>query len=180
MVRAFIGIGSNLDAPEHRVLDAVDALARLPDTEAGRRSALYRTAPWGETDQPDFVNAVVELRTMLDPETLLDELQRLENEAGRLRDPERRWGPRVLDLDLLWYGGQTIDHPRLTVPHPRMHERAFVLQPLSDLEPRLELPRGRVDTLLAGLEPAGIERLADADVDADAGAEDDLAKERTA
>ncbi len=161
MIRAFVGIGSNLGAPERRVLDAIDALGRLPATEPGRRSALYRTAPWGETDQPDFVNAVAELRTALEPEALLDELQKLENAAGRVRDPKHRWGPRVLDLDLLWFGGRALDTPRLTVPHPRMHERAFVLQPLCDLEPLLELPQGRVDALLAELGPAGVQRLPD-------------------
>ncbi|MBY6204969.1 2-amino-4-hydroxy-6-hydroxymethyldihydropteridine diphosphokinase [Halomonas denitrificans] len=167
MTRAFVGIGSNLGGPARRVLDAIDALGRLPDTEPGRRSPLYRTAPWGETDQPDFVNAVAELRTALDPEALLDELQRLETEAGRVRDPEHRWGPRVLDLDLLWFGGLEIDTPRLTVPHPRMHERAFVLQPLCDLEPRLELPRGRVDALLAELGPVGIDRVPEEDPETD-------------
>lgn len=164
MTRAFVGIGSNLDGPEARVREAVVALGELQSTWLDRCSGLYRTAPWGDRYQPDFVNAVVELQTELSADALLAELQRLEDEAGRERDPLRRWGPRNLDLDLLWFGGEAIDTDQLTVPHPRMHVRAFVLQPLCDLEPMLEIPgRGRADALLAALEVDDIERLPEPD-----------------
>ncbi len=160
--RTFIGIGSNLDDPQRQVRSAIDALAELPETMFDRSSGLYRTAPWGDTHQPDFVNAVVELQTGLSASDLLGALQAIENAAGRVRDPGRPWGPRRLDLDLLWFGGETIDLDDLVVPHPRMHERAFVLQPLCELEPMLDLPgRGRVDVLLAGLAADGIQRLSE-------------------
>lgn len=161
--RTFIGIGSNLDDPERQVRAAIDALARLPSTTFDRSSGLYRTMAWGDVQQPDFINAVVELQTGLTALELLAALQSLEDAAGRVRDPGRPWGPRELDLDLLWFGGETIETEELVVPHPRMHERAFVLQPLSELEPMLELPgRGRVDVLLAGLDLDGIRRLSEA------------------
>lgn len=164
MKRVFVGIGSNLGDPVRSVREAVDALAALPETVFDRCSALYRTPPWGDPNQPDFVNAVVEFATDLAPETLQGHLQRIEDAAGRERDPGRRWGPRSLDLDLLWYGGAGIDTTELTVPHPRMHERAFVLQPLCDLEPMLELPgHGRIDALLAGLDLSGIRRMSESE-----------------
>ncbi|NKI35456.1 2-amino-4-hydroxy-6-hydroxymethyldihydropteridine diphosphokinase [Wenzhouxiangella sp. XN79A] len=160
--RTFIGIGSNLGDPERQVRAAIDSLAGLPSTVFDRSSGLYRTAPWGDLHQPDFVNAVVELQTGLSAPALLAELKRLEDEAGRVRDAARRWGPRRLDLDLLWFGGEAIELDDLVVPHPRMHERAFVLQPLCELEPMLELPgRGRVDVLLAGLAIDGIQRVSE-------------------
>lgn len=163
MARAFVGLGSNLDGPEVRVREAVSALGALDRTELDRCSGLYRTAPWGDKYQPDFVNAVVELQTGLSAHDMLTALQGLEDAAGRERDTSRPWGPRCLDLDLLWFDGETIDTPDLTVPHPRMHERAFVLQPLCDLEPMLEIDGRRADVLLAGLDASGIERLPEPD-----------------
>lgn len=162
--RAFIGLGSNLDGPEARVREAIAALGGLERTWLDRCSGLYRTAPWGDRHQPDFVNAVVELQTGLSAERLLAALHHLEDAAGRQRDPRRRWGPRKLDLDLLWFGGEIIETADLTVPHPRMHERAFVLQPLCDLEPMLEIAgHGRADVLLAALDADDIQRLPEPD-----------------
>ena len=163
MARVFIGVGSNLDGPEVRVREAVVALGELDRTELDRCSGLYRTAPWGDQYQPDFVNAVVELQTGLSAHDLLAGLHDLEDAAGRERDASRPWGPRCLDLDLLWFGGETIGTADLTVPHPRMHERAFVLQPLCDLEPMLEIAGVRADVLLAGLDTSGIARLPEPD-----------------
>lgn len=156
---AWIGIGSNLDGPADHVRWAIDALADLPETERLAASPLYGSAPMGPADQPDYVNAVVRLRTTLAPHALLDELQRLETEAGRVRDGER-WGPRVLDLDLLLFGERRIADERLRVPHPGVGERIFVLRPLADLAPALTVPGvGRVDTLLARLPDGGLWRL---------------------
>jgi len=139
-VRAFVALGSNLEDPVQQVDAAIAALDHLPATRVLRASCLYRTPPWGVLDQPDFVNAVAELQTMLAPLDLLDALQRLESAAGRERT--RRFGPRVLDLDLLWHGHGSIDLPTLTLPHPRMHERAFVILPLAEIAPGWILPGG--------------------------------------
>ncbi|MEO9170350.1 MAG: 2-amino-4-hydroxy-6-hydroxymethyldihydropteridine diphosphokinase [Candidatus Baltobacteraceae bacterium] len=131
MPRAYIGIGSNLDDPRAQVLRAIDALAAFGTLEA--RSSIYRTAPWGETRQPDFMNAVVALQTRFDPLSLFRELKALERRFGRV-ETERRWGPRLLDLDVLLYAGVTKNTPDLTIPHPRLFERAFVLVPLAEID----------------------------------------------
>lgn len=155
---AYVGLGSNLEDPASQLQAAFDALAGIDGTRGLRRSRLYRTPPWGRIDQPDFVNAVAELRTVLAPEALLLELQRIERGAGRAR--RERWGPRVLDLDLLIHGDARRDMPALTLPHPHVHERAFVLLPLRDLAPDLEIPgRGRVRDLLSAVDCDGIEAL---------------------
>ena len=134
---AFVGIGSNLDDPRAQVLRGLRALERLPRSTLLRRSPLYRSAPV-DADGPDFVNAVAMLRTDLSPLDLLAALQDIERRHGRVRSAHH--APRTLDLDLLLYGGQTIDEPTLRVPHPRLHLRAFVLRPLLDIEPRLQAP----------------------------------------
>lgn len=158
---AWIGVGSNLDGPADRVRAAFDALATLPETVLVAASPLYGSAPMGPTDQPDYVNAVVQVRTALDPHALLDALQHREAEAGRERAGER-WGPRVLDLDLLVYGDRRIDDARLRVPHPGLAERIFVLRPLADLAPALEVPGlGRVDELLDRIPDGGLWPLAE-------------------
>ncbi len=158
MTLAYVALGSNLGNPRQQVLDAMAALAGLPDTRVLRRSALYRTPPWGVLEQPPFVNAVVELDTALSPPALLQELLALEQRAGRVR--AERNGPRTLDLDLLHVDGVQLDHPQLTLPHPRMAERAFVLLPLHDVAPALCLPGlGCVAELLSRVDPAGCERL---------------------
>jgi len=149
MARAFIALGSNLNHPRTQVLRGLETLARLPQTELVARSRLYRSAPWGVREQPDFVNAAAELQTTLEPRELLDALLVIERNTGRERNG-RRWGPRVLDLDLLLYGNHVLHEPGLTLPHPHLHERAFVLLPLNDLAPDLDVPgRGLVRELLA-------------------------------
>ena len=158
-VDAWIGVGSNLDGPAARVRAACDALAGLAASEAVAVSPLYASAPMGPPDQPDYVNAVVQLRTALSAHALLDALQALEQEAGRRRGGER-WGPRVLDLDLIAYGAARIDDARLQVPHPGAAERPFVLRPLADIAPGLDLPGlGRVDRLLARVSTGDLRRL---------------------
>ena len=144
MIRAYVGLGSNLAEPAAQVRQAIAALAALPQTTLAGSSPLYRTAPVGPQDQPDFINAVAAIDTALAPLDLLDALQALEQAAGRQR--LRHWGERTLDLDLLLYGDEQIRHPRLTVPHPHMAERAFVLVPLAALAPGLILPDGRAVT----------------------------------
>jgi 2-amino-4-hydroxy-6-hydroxymethyldihydropteridine diphosphokinase len=133
VIRAYIGIGSNLDEPEHQVRNAIEALRALGDVAAV--SSLYRTTPWGKTDQPDFVNAVVALDTKLEPRPLLHGLKWLERDLGRVEDGER-WGPRRIDFDILLYGDQEVHDNDLIVPHPRLRERAFALVPLVEIAPR--------------------------------------------
>lgn len=150
-VRAWIGLGSNLGDAASRVRAAVGVLAGLPETAAGPVSSLYRSAPVGVTDQPDFCNAVAGVDTALPPLDLLASLQAVERDHGRVRT--RRWGPRTLDLDILLYGDEVIDEPALTVPHPRLHERGFVLIPLAEVAPMLMVPGiGRVATLAEAVE----------------------------
>ena len=159
--RAFVGIGSNLDGPVEQVRRAIAALGRLPQTRCVRASSLYRTPPWGRTDQPSFINAVAELETALSPRALLDGLIGIEAAAGRVRALDR-WGPRVLDLDLLLYADRCIQEVDLQVPHPHLHERAFVLLPLAEIAAHTSVPgRGRIGDLLAGIDTAGLERLVD-------------------
>ncbi len=156
---AYVALGSNLGDSRQYLSDAVDAMDRLPRTRVTGRSRLYRTPPWGVVDQPPFLNAVVRLDTGLPPVELLDALLGIERAAGRRREGER-WGPRTLDLDLLHVEGVRSDDPRLILPHPRIAERAFVLLPLNDLAPDLEVPgQGRVAGLLAALDRSGCEVL---------------------
>jgi 2-amino-4-hydroxy-6-hydroxymethyldihydropteridine diphosphokinase len=145
---AWIGIGSNLGHPERAVADAVERIAALPAIDELRRSSLYRSAAVDLVDQPDFVNAVVRAGTAAPPLELLAMLQEIEHAMGRRRTGPR-FGPRVIDLDLLLYGDRTMNHERLVLPHPRMHRRRFVLEPLAELDPSLEIPgQGRVSDLL--------------------------------
>lgn len=155
MTRAWIGLGSNLDGPTERIRQALHWLDTLPHTTLAHASSLYGSTPVGPADQPDFINAVAELDTALPPLALLDELQALEQRAGRVR--QRHWGERTLDLDLLLYGDQVVDEPRLQVPHPEMSRRGFVLEPLAELAPTLCLPDNRrVDTLRAACADPGV------------------------
>ncbi|HEY6986435.1 MAG TPA: 2-amino-4-hydroxy-6-hydroxymethyldihydropteridine diphosphokinase [Rhodanobacteraceae bacterium] len=152
---AYIGIGSNLDDPEQRVRDAIAALSRLPRSRLVRASRLFRTPPWGNLTQPDFVNAAAMLETELAPRELLDALLDIECAAGRYRDGAR-WGPRRIDLDILLYGDRLVAEADLKIPHPHIAERAFVLLPLLDLDEYLSVPgQGRVADLLARLDAAG-------------------------
>ncbi|PJG59984.1 2-amino-4-hydroxy-6-hydroxymethyldihydropteridine diphosphokinase [Aeromonas cavernicola] len=141
MTEVFIAIGSNLSDPLGQARRAVATLTRLPESVLMEASSFYSSRPMGPADQPDYVNAVARLNTRLTPLALLDQLQKIELEQGRVRKDER-WGPRTLDLDLLLYGNQTIAHERLTVPHYGMKDRAFVLHPLAEIAPTLILPCG--------------------------------------
>lgn len=132
-VHAYIGLGSNLDEPLQQVRSAFAALDAIEQTRLVARSPLYRSAPLGPSGQPDYINAVAGVDTQLDPDALLGALQAIENDHGRVR--RERWGPRTLDLDLLLYGDVQRDDALLTIPHPRLHERAFVLYPLADIAP---------------------------------------------
>lgn len=155
-VLAYVGLGANLGDAAATLRGVLDELAAAPGVLACTASRLYRTAPV-EAQGPDFVNAVAALSTTLAPLALLDLLQALEQRHGRER-PYRN-APRTLDLDLLLYGDEAIDHPRLSVPHPRMHERAFVLAPLCELAPGLRLAQGDCAALLAALAGQAIEPL---------------------
>ena len=152
--RAYVGFGANLADPAATLRAAAAEL----DGCAGRVAAaspVYRSQPVGVTGQPPFLNAVAELETELPPDALLDLMLAVETDHGRTR--EVRWGPRTLDLDLLWYEGVEREHARLTLPHPRAHEREFVLRPLCDLAPDLPLRGRTAREWLAGLEPQGVE-----------------------
>ncbi|MHB8115536.1 MAG: 2-amino-4-hydroxy-6-hydroxymethyldihydropteridine diphosphokinase [Acidithiobacillus ferrivorans] len=139
-VIAWISIGSNLDLPVAQVRHALGALATVPESTLLWQSRLYQTAPVGGITQPAFINAVARLQTALQPRALLSHLQTLEAAAGRHRADEIYWGPRVLDLDLLSYGTTHSTDPELILPHPRLHERAFVLIPLAEFDPELIIP----------------------------------------
>ena len=139
-VIAWISIGSNLDLPVAQVRHALESLAAVPESTLLWHSHLYQTAPVGGVPQPTFVNAVARLQTALPDRDLLSHLQMLEAAAGRRRAEEIYWGPRVLDLDLLSYGSTRSSDPELTLPHPRLHERAFVLVPLAEFDPELIIP----------------------------------------
>jgi 2-amino-4-hydroxy-6-hydroxymethyldihydropteridine diphosphokinase len=152
-MRAFVGLGANLGDRERMLRRAVDELRRLPATEVRGISSLRDTAPVGYLDQPRFLNGAAELETALGARELLDGLLRIERELGRDRSEGPPQGPRPIDLDLLLYGDEQIDEPGLEVPHPRLHERRFALEPLFDLDPGLLVPgRGPVQALLAGLD----------------------------
>ncbi|HTU64842.1 MAG TPA: 2-amino-4-hydroxy-6-hydroxymethyldihydropteridine diphosphokinase [Steroidobacteraceae bacterium] len=156
---AYVGIGSNLADPEKQVRRALDALQSLVDTKLVAASSLYRTVPFGEVVQPPFVNAVAGLLTQRTPEELLAALRALEVALGR-EPPRERWGPRVIDLDLLVVGRETRATETLTLPHPGIAERDFVLYPLADVAPDLDVPgKGRVAALRAAVADRGIERL---------------------
>lgn len=156
--RACVGLGANLGDPMAALASALTRIAALPSTDALVWSSVWRTAPV-EASGPDFLNAVAMFDTLLEPEPLLDALRRIESEHGRER-PYRN-APRLLDLDLLLHGDRVIDGERLTVPHPRMHLRAFVLAPLVEIDPRVMIPgRGPARQLLAACAAQTIERMA--------------------
>ena len=151
MTRAYVALGANLGPREITLLRAVDLLAETEGVEVRAVSQLRETEPVGVVEQPLFLNGAVALDTSLSPRELLDRLLEIERGLGRVRDV--RWGPRVVDLDLLVYGDLHVDEPGLRVPHPRLHERRFVLEPLAELDPDLEIPGyGPMSDLLAALD----------------------------
>jgi 2-amino-4-hydroxy-6-hydroxymethyldihydropteridine diphosphokinase len=163
-VHACVGLGANLGLPDASLRAAASALAALPGTRLLAFSRLYRTAAWGHIDQPDFVNAAALLQTTLAPQALLAALLGIERDAGRERDRQAlRWGPRVLDLDLLLYAGRIIDEPGLRVPHPHLHERAFALVPLAEIAAGEPFPgHGSVADALRGIDGSGVEPIGEA------------------
>ncbi|HUG65942.1 MAG TPA: 2-amino-4-hydroxy-6-hydroxymethyldihydropteridine diphosphokinase [Gaiellaceae bacterium] len=151
MTRAYVGLGANLGPREVTLLRAVERLAAADGVEVVALSQLRETEPVGVVDQPSFLNGAVALETSLAPRQLLDLLLAVERELGRVR--EERWGSRTVDLDLLVYGDEVVDEPGLRVPHTRLHERRFALEPLAELEPELDVPgRGRVSALISALD----------------------------
>ena len=152
---AYVALGSNLNQPRERVVEAFERLAGVRDTRLELRSLLYLTHPMGPQNQPDFVNAAAGLLTQLSAQELLGELLQIERAMGR--DRQERWGPRIVDLDLLWMPGAPIDEPNLKLPHPGVSERNFVLYPLSDVAPTLAIPgHGRVASLKSRVNSDGI------------------------
>jgi 2-amino-4-hydroxy-6-hydroxymethyldihydropteridine diphosphokinase/dihydroneopterin aldolase len=151
-VRAYVGLGSNLGDREASLREAVDRLRTVRGVEVATVTSFHETDPVGLVDQPRFLNAAVAVETELPPRTLLDRLLEIERDMGRTREGPR-FGPRTIDLDLLLYGKLQLDEPGLTIPHPRLHERRFALEPLVELDPALEIPgRGPVSALLAALD----------------------------
>lgn len=158
-VPAYVAVGSNLRDPRRQVESALARLAGVQDTRLEARSRLYRTRPMGPQDQPHFINAAAGLLTRLDARALLAELQAIERDLGRTPPPVR-WGPRLIDLDLLLYGALAIDEPGLRLPHAGIHERSFVLYPLADIAPELYIPgRGCVAELARRLGSDDLELL---------------------
>ena len=158
-MQAWLGLGANLQQPVLQLKEAVQRLGQVAGIEVIQVSSFYRTPPWGDEQQDDFVNAVMQIDTSLDPFNLLQCMQSIENDMGRQRSGSR-WGPRLIDIDLLMFGNQTISSTELLVPHPHMHARAFVLLPLAELNEGLEIPgHGTVGSLLSQLDCSDIRRL---------------------
>ena len=158
-ITAFIALGSNLDDPAAQVRRGIDDLAGLPRTEIQRVSSLYRSAPVGYRDQPDFINAVVQIATQLGARMLLEALLEIERRHGRVREAPN--GPRTLELDIVLYGALVLHEPGLTIPHPSMHERAFVIVPLAEIAPHLTIPgRGSIAQCLQHVDAGSVAPLA--------------------
>ena len=166
MPEAYIGLGSNLGSqsrgihktPRDQINDAIETMSKNPDISLIAISSYYQTSAIGPGEQPDYINAAIKIKTNLDPYLLLDILQIIENQQGRIR--KERWGARTLDLDILVYDQCTENTQKLILPHPRMHERAFVLAPLADISPELIIAdHGMVNDLLANCSMQGIVRL---------------------
>jgi 2-amino-4-hydroxy-6-hydroxymethyldihydropteridine diphosphokinase len=151
-VRAYVGLGANLGDREVTIRRAVALVDELAGVEVVGVSSLRETEPWGPVEQPRYLNGAVAVETDVPPRGLLDALLEVERRLGRARDDEERWGPRTIDLDLLLYGDLVLDEPGLDVPHPRLHERRFALEPLAELAPDALVPgRGTVAELLRAL-----------------------------
>ncbi len=163
LVTAFIALGSNLGDPARQIRSALRALAALPESRLARQSSLYRNPPAGGLEQPEFVNAVAQIATRIGPHELLDHLLEIERSQARVRDYPN--APRTLDLDIVLYGDQVVRDPGLTIPHPRMLERAFVLVPLAEIAPDALVPGGgRVADLLRNVDASGMIRIPDASI----------------
>lgn len=161
-VTAFIALGANLQDPQRQIAAGFAELAALPHTRVLRRSSLFRSAPVGYADQPDFINAVACIETALGPQELLAALLAIERRHGRVREFPN--APRTLDLDIALYGDLALHEHGLTIPHPRMHERAFVMVPLAEIAPDCVVPgRGRVSELMAGVDAGSVHRVASAE-----------------
>jgi 2-amino-4-hydroxy-6-hydroxymethyldihydropteridine diphosphokinase len=151
MALVYIGLGANLDQPQQQLEQALIELARLPNTLLVTHSSLYHSKPVGPQDQPDYVNGIALLDTLLEPLVLLDALQQIEQDHGRLR--KRHWGERTLDLDIILIDDKIINSERLTIPHPFAQQRSFVLIPLAEISPDLIFPDGKdLEKLLTGLD----------------------------
>lgn len=157
-MRVYIGLGSNLEDPKAQILTAIEDIRAIQQTSLVELSSLYRSPPMGPQDQPDYINAVVGVETELPPHALLDALQQIEQKHGRIR--KRHWGERTLDLDILLFADKVIQDTRLTVPHPGIAERAFVLYPLAEIAPDLQIPGlGSLAEIQAGCPPDGLQQV---------------------
>ncbi len=163
MANAIIALGGNVGDVRTTFKKAIANICGMSQAALLARSSDYATAPWGEANQPRFINACIEIETGLDPHALLFTLQKVEQKFGRDRSKEQRWGPRTLDLDLIAYDDVSLDKPELTLPHPRLFERAFVLVPLAEIAPDRMIAGRRVRDALKPLSIDGIERLLDLD-----------------
>ncbi len=159
MPRALIALGGNVGDVRATLRKAIDQICSLPKTALLARSSDYATPPWGDEQQARFINACVEIDTPLDPHALLSALQEIETRFGRQRQVERRWGPRTLDLDLIAYDEVSMQEPDLTLPHPRLFERAFVLVPLAEIAPERIIAGRSVRSAVAAVSTEGIQRL---------------------
>ncbi len=135
----YLGLGSNIGNSEGNIKNAIAAISHLKGTEVSKKSCLYLTKAWGKTDQQDFINAVIEIKTKLSAQALLQEFQKIEAELGRQKI--EKWGPRIIDIDILLYSDIVVNQPHLTIPHPYLTQRSFVLVPLYELNPELVLPK---------------------------------------
>ena len=159
MVEALLGLGGNVGDARRTLDEAITLLCGKSGIRLLARSSAYRTAPWGVEDQPAFINACISVETSLTPRQILERAQAVENALGRDRGNERRWGPRPIDIDLLAYDDLKLQTPELTLPHPRLFERAFVLVPLAEIAPERIIGGMRVREALARLDRSGVERL---------------------
>ncbi len=159
MVEALLGLGGNVGAARRTLDEAITLLCGKNGIRLLARSSAYRTAPWGVEDQPAFINICIAVETSLTPHQVLERAQAVENALGRDRGNERRWGPRPIDIDLLAYDDLKLQTPELTLPHPRLFERAFVLVPLAEIAPERIIGGMRVREALARLDRSGVERL---------------------
>jgi 2-amino-4-hydroxy-6-hydroxymethyldihydropteridine diphosphokinase len=163
MASVLIALGGNVGDVRATFAKAIATICGMAQAALVARSSDYATPPWGEEDQPPFINACIEIDTALDPHALLFVLHKVEQKFGRDRSKERRWGPRTLDLDMIAYDDMSVDKVELTLPHPRLFERAFVLVPLADIAPDRLIRGRRIKDALADLSTEGIERLPDRD-----------------